>query len=112
MERTNKDEQGNIKPESPLGVYTHQESGKSLEALSVPSADAFIHMGFAFDAEKTEKAYAAQDEADQDEEVGTEPATPSLNELRARAKELGLSAGGSKEDLTQRIAEQTNKQGE
>lgn len=47
--------------------------------------------------------------------IGIEPAPldeadspstdPSLNELRAQAKELGLSAGGSKEDIAARIAE-------
>lgn len=32
------------------------------------------------------------------------PEGPSIGDLRARAKELGLAAGGSKQDLTVRIA--------
>lgn len=40
------------------------------------------------------------------------PKEPTLNDLRAEAKELGLPAGGSKEELTQRIAAAADAQKE
>jgi CO dehydrogenase/acetyl-CoA synthase beta subunit len=50
------------------------------------------------------QAAEAKDEDEDSDEDDTSD-EPTLNDLRARAKELNVSAGGSKEDLKSRIAE-------
>jgi SAP domain-containing new25 len=40
-----------------------------------------------------------------DESTELDDATASIKDLRSQAKDLGISAGGSKDELTQRIAD-------
>lgn len=42
------------------GVYRHGKSGKSLTALSVPAADAFVHQGFKYVGPVPPKAKASK----------------------------------------------------
>jgi hypothetical protein len=53
----------------------------------------------------TEDGRPAEAEAKQPAEAKPQDDGPSIEELRARAKELNLSAGGSKQALHERIAE-------
>ncbi|THG30678.1 hypothetical protein [Naasia lichenicola] len=48
-----------------VGVYVHKESGEELEALNVPQADAFVRLGFQFDAKKTAEARNKADKAEE-----------------------------------------------